>query len=176
MTQLRQRVLGQRSPDVVALQSALREICELLEQDVADLRRQEMHESGAVNDISTVQNTAQAGVGRAPQGSRPEAENLPAQSEHGIAHSGAAEGRSCAADPGARQIAEGADGSLMEAAENSGSDSYTLWGRKADPVHPIYAAVVVSCASYAWLVPAYLHELVLGLEQQMIELEAQLHQ
>ena len=41
-------------------------------------------------------------------------------------------------------------------------------------MHPAYAAVVVACASQAWLLPAYLHDLVLALEQQMVELEAQL--
>ena len=60
-----------------------------------------------------------------------------------------------------------------DAAGDTGAERYTLWGRKADSVHPEYAAVVVACASQAWLLPAYLHELVLGLEQQMVELEAQ---
>jgi hypothetical protein len=150
-------------------------MCELLEQDVADLRRQEMRESGAMRHIGTMQDTAQASDGRAPQGSRPEAENSPTQGEHGTAQRRAAEGRTCSADPGASHLTAEANGALMQTAEHSGGDWYTLWGRKASPVHPIYAAVVVACASCAWLVPAYLHELVLGLEQQMIELETQLH-
>jgi len=62
----------------------------------------------------------------------------------------------------------------VDAEEHTGAEFYTLWGRKADPVHPVYAAVVVACASHAWLLPAYLHELVLGIEQHMVELEAQL--
>ena len=65
VTQLRQRVLGQRSSDVVALHPALREMCELLEQDVADQQRQELRASGAAHDTGM---TTRQRRGRRDQG------------------------------------------------------------------------------------------------------------
>ena len=179
VTQLRQRVLGQRSSDVVALHPALREMCELLEQDVADQQRQELRESGAAHDTGMTQDNGEAGGTRAAWGSRHHAETSPAQEEHGSRQRETGKGQNRPVDHGASSHAEGPDDASTDvhadAAKHSGGDWYTLWGRKADPVHPVYAAVVVACASCAWLVPAYLHELVLGLEQQMVELDVHLN-
>ena len=178
VAQLRERILGQRMADVVPLHRALQEMCELLKQDVADLQSKEAHyDSRQQADSRPV-----AGTEESQRLSRKT--HAPA-----VLHSnGDAMRRTCEDDASAdaalliatssplELISDGAHTDELQtpadAAERTGAECCTLWGRKTDPVHPVYAAVVVACASHAWLQPAYLHELVLGVEQHMMELEA----
>ena len=51
----------------------------------------------------------------------------------------------------------------------TGGEFYVLWS--GTNVHPWYAAVVLACASHAWLMPEFLQSLVSDLEGAMLETE-----
>ena len=183
VAQLRKRILGQRRAELVALSPALQEMCELLEQDVADLQSKEAQDD-STEQRNGRQHTGNRGNARSIVAQQPphQAETPAAEQSDSNEHRGTSAGRASraaglarTADDSPNAIANAAQGQTpADDAERTGAEFYPLWGRKADPVHPVYAAVIVACASHAWLLPAYLHELVLGLEQQMMELEAHL--
>lgn len=69
------------------------------------------------------------------------------------------------AGPGSKHTLE------LDSSGDTGGDFYVLWAGSKPDMHPECAAVLMACASYAWLLPEYLQSLVAELETSMLEME-----
>ena len=159
---LRSRFWGEQR-DGGLMPTDMQETCATLELDIRDMQLR--------HGAAPAPESGGAAAGEPPRERRSQAAGvrgpMPAYIPTAAARSeGPGSGRSDCA-PGAWP------GEMLEIDRSGGTggDFYVLWTGNKPEMHPTCAAVLLACASYAWLLPEYLQSLVAELEAAMLETE-----
>lgn len=161
---LRSRVWGKHR-DVSLMPADMRETCATLEADMRDiqLRAAAAPEPASCSAQGGDRSQRQGAEGMYTREAVPEALPITAAGVAGFDKERVKP--DSAASPGAELALE------IDRSGDTGGDFYVLWSGSKPEMHPSCAAVVLACASYAWLLPAYLQSLVADLEAAMLDSE-----
>lgn len=163
---LRGRFWGDRR-DGALMPTDMQETCTTLEADMRDMR---LRSSAALK--------LEPASCSPPAGEPPRKQGAEALDTPGPASASAALPNAAARALGQKHVrfddtAGGGSENMIEIDRSgfSGGEFYVLWSGSKPDMHPECAAVLLACASHAWLLPEYLQSLVAELEIAMLETE-----